>query len=323
MKFEKQLNFLENSTIYLHLKGDSEGCKIMKLNFSRSLSRFIFLVVLIFALHSCKEVGPQVDFGKGKKDGLLLDTTYSETPVVADAKNIVIEEFTGVQCLNCPTGHAILEDLKTQNPGRVIGVSLHSNFQDDSYPSTKQVLTSEEAQQIENYLVFPGYKPNGGVNRKYSDAATPTSLCVDYFNWQGYVNTELTATAPVNIILQKTYDVLSRELTIDVELHYTQNLTEKNKLSIFLLEDSIVTSQLKPNNSVDSNYVHENIFRTAVTEVLGDRITNTPTAGMVVKRIYKTKALNALWKPEHLKVAVFVHKYENSKEILQGKELKF
>jgi hypothetical protein len=283
----------------------------------------LFALVVLFALQACKEVGPTVDFGKGKKEGLLLDTTYSETPVVADLKNIVIEEFTGVQCLNCPTGHAILEDLKNQNSGRVIGVSLHSSFQDDAYASTKQVLTSEEAQQIENYLVFPGYKPNGGVNRKYSDAATPTSLCVDYFNWQGYVNTELTATAPVNIILQKTYNASSRELTLDLELHYTQNLSEKNKLSIFLLEDSIVTSQLKPNNSVDSNYVHENVFRTAITEVLGDRIANTPTAGMVVKRIYKTKSLNPIWKPEHMKAVVFVHKYENGKEILQGKELKF
>jgi hypothetical protein len=128
---------------------------------------------------------------------------------------------------------------------------------------------------------------------------------------------------PINTILQKTYSASSRELTLDVELHYTKNLSEKNKLSIFLLEDSIVTSQLKPNNSVDSNYVHENVFRTAITEVLGDRIANTPTAGMVVKRIYKTKSLNPIRKPEHMKAIVFVHKYENSKEILQGKELKF
>jgi len=283
---------------------------------------FCFLILsLFFSIHSCKAIGPEVDFGKNKKDGLLLDSTYTETPVIAELKNVVLEEFTGVQCLNCPTAHVFLENLKKQNPGRMVGVSLHSNFQDDSYPSTKQILTSDEAQKIENYLVFPGYKPNGAVNRKYNDVATPTSLCVDYFNWQGYVNTELASTTPVNIILQKTFNTATRELTLDVELHYTQALTEKNKLSIFLLEDSIVTAQLKPNNSVDSNYVHDNIYRTSITDFLGDKIISTPTAGMVVKRIYKTKPLNLLWKPAHLKVAVFVHNYEASKEILQGKEL--
>jgi len=77
-------------------------------------------------LHSCKEVGPDINL-HGNQNA-VSDTTYIESPVAtAETKNVVIEEFTGVRCPNCPQGHVVIANIKAANPGRVITVRLHPN----------------------------------------------------------------------------------------------------------------------------------------------------------------------------------------------------
>jgi hypothetical protein len=42
-----------------------------------------------------------------------------------EAKHVVIEEFTGVRCPNCPQGHQIISAIKAANPEKVVAVSFH------------------------------------------------------------------------------------------------------------------------------------------------------------------------------------------------------
>ncbi len=41
-------------------------------------------------------------------------------------RNAVLEEFTGVNCVNCPDGHLRANQLYAAFPGRVVLINIHS-----------------------------------------------------------------------------------------------------------------------------------------------------------------------------------------------------
>lgn len=280
---------------------------------------FFAIAVSTLLISSCKEVGTVVDLGKSKPLGLLLDTAYLEAVQAPETKMILIEEFTGVRCLNCPQGHAELRSLKQTYPGRLIGISLHSNIQSEVYAYSKEELKSAIAQKIEEYLLYPGYKPNGAIDRVNFSGAQ--SLCNDYLDWATLLPQRLSAATPVNISLTPTFNATSGELLIDVKAHYTQAQTEPNKLSLFLVEDSIVTAQLQPNNTVDTNYIHNEIVRESFSDTLGDKLNHDLKRGTTVQRVYKVNVSGKNYEYKHLKVLAFIHRYATTKEILQAKEV--
>jgi hypothetical protein len=284
------------------------------------------LIALALCINSCKEVGPQIDLTNGKHN-TLLDTTYVETtPQTPAAKNVLIEMFTGVSCINCPGAHVTLDNIIAANPGRVIGVALHSTVepaaQDAQLPDSREYLGSADAQTIITAFGDPGARPVGSVDRGLHNGTFGSPSVYDIAaNWRAYATTRLALASPVNIILAKTYTDNTKVLTIDVELHYTSAQSDSNKLTILLTQDSIVTAQLQSDNSDDSTYVHNGVLRTAVTNALGDKINTNLVAGTVVKKIFTYTLTDAHWKPENMHIVAFVHKYQNgSGEILQSAE---
>lgn len=283
------------------------------------------LLAIAALVNGCKEVGPSIDLTNGKHN-VLIDTSYVETPVqAAEPKNVLIELFTGVSCINCPAAHVTMDNVIAANPGRVIGVAMHSTAepasQDEPPPGTRQNLGSADAQTIVDHYGEPGARPVGSVDRVVHSATFLNSIFDIAGNFNGYTTTQLGKTTPVNLTLTSTYDGASRSGVIQAELHYTAAQTDSNKLTLYLIEDSIVTSQLQADNSNDTNYVHNDIIRMALTNALGDRINTNLVAGTVIKKAYSYN-LNALWRPEHMRFVAFVHRYTGSDEILQVKDVK-
>ncbi|MCW3124492.1 MAG: hypothetical protein JWO03_150 [Bacteroidetes bacterium] len=282
------------------------------------------LIALALCINSCKEIGPQIDLTNGKHN-TLLDTTYVESPAQApQPKTVLIEMFTGVSCINCPGAHVVMDNIITANPRRVIGVAMHSTAepasQDEQLIDSREPLGCPDAQTIITSFGDLGARPIGTVNRiSHTSAVGPVSVYDIAANWGGYTNTSLAVPSPVNIVLTKTYVDATHTLTVDVELHYTAAQTDSDKLTIFLTQDSIVTAQLQSDNSDDSTYVHNAVLRAAVTNALGDKVNANLGVGTVVKKIYTYTISNPLWKPEHMNIIAFVHKYQNgSSEVLQS-----
>lgn len=281
------------------------------------------IAVLALSISGCKEVGPTIDLTSGKNYNLLIDTSYIESPVqTPEVKNVLVEDFTGVQCINCPDAHDKLQ-AEINATGRVVGISMHSKFQDDDLTETKQKMTDSLADQLQTFLGFPGFKPNGAVDRVLQTTVFPNRICDDRNNWHASIARQLALSTPVNIALGRSYNASMRELTITVELHYTAAQPDSDKLTVYLTEDSIITAQLLADGvTVDTNYVHNYVFRGAVTNIFGDQLNYNLAAGTVIRKVYKTTITKALWKPEQMNIVAFVHRYKGRKDILQTKSIK-
>ncbi|MFN6226655.1 MAG: hypothetical protein ACK4ZC_08005, partial [Bacteroidota bacterium] len=71
----------------------------------------ILLGLLLMLAVSCREIGPAVDLGLNI---LRVDTVYTESPPAKQPITALIEEFTGVRCVNCPRAHRLIETLQGQ-----------------------------------------------------------------------------------------------------------------------------------------------------------------------------------------------------------------
>lgn len=287
-------------------------------NFQKMKSKFFhigFWFAVLVSVNSCKEIGPNIVLRpSGNSVG---DTTYVESPVATpETKNVYIEDFTGAHCINCPDGHLKIENLKTANPGRVVSISLHPyNSLANPYPGEPDFRTND-AQELYTYFNVL-YLPQGTVDRKLFSGET--SVALDRTKWTAKTNTQLSETTPVNMQLNETYDSVTRELLLTVELHYTQTVYEKNNLTVFLTESNITAMQAN-GSSVDSFYIHDNVFRKSVTNTKGDLLTDSLEAGRVIRKIYKV-TLNNTWVWRNVKAIAVVHESVNAKVAYQVKEI--
>lgn len=277
----------------------------------------LLAVALLLAVSGCREVGPDINLKNN--ENAIEDTTYVESPVqTAELHNVLIEEFTGVRCPNCPQGHVIIANIKAANPGRVNSLSLHPiNSLGAPYPFSVLDFRSQDAQDLFDYLGQIGLEPAAGINRKLFGGET--KILLDKSKWNAKVNDELSSTVPVNIVLESTYDSVLREVTIVTELHYIQASSEQHKLTVVLTESNLVTAQLD-GAVIDTFYTHKDIVRGFVTSKTGDLLTATIEPGRVIRKVFK-KSIDAAWKPEDMYVIAYVHEFANSKQVLQSKEV--
>jgi Outer membrane protein Omp28 len=280
-----------------------------------------FILTALVSIFSCKEVGPNINL-HGNPNA-VSDTTYIESPAQAPgAKNVVVEDFSGVECTNCPAGHAAIDTLQMQYPGRIVAVVYHPiNILGRPYPYSLQNLEDTGSTNLLAYLVDAGLEPEAAIDRETFSCGVGYTL-MQRTCWSGAVGEEIGLTPPVNIVLGSSYNPATRNALITVTLHYTQNVTQLNNLTVELTEDSIVTAQLN-GNFIDTFYVHNEVFRDFVTTAYspyGQTLDSTLVAGTVIRNVYSytiSAAHAAKWNPAHMNVVAFVQQPSN-KLIVQG-----
>ncbi|OJV54957.1 MAG: hypothetical protein BGO31_16605 [Bacteroidetes bacterium 43-16] len=257
-------------------------------------------------LYSCKEQPVGVDFGEGKKS----DTTYIASVEPVQDKNYYIEEFSGVQCVNCPQGAAKLESMSEvpANKGRLKIVTIHAGaLTSPNYTKgSKQDLSSAQGLQLMT-LIYSGdpSKPSASIDRMKLYTGT-NPLLGPYSQWDVALNTAKAThpKTPVNIHLSSTFDENLNAYNIKVKLAYTENVSEAQYLSIFLIEDSIVDYQIVP---LIPDYTFRHVYRQSITPINGVPILDTlPTK--VAGRVYET---NYTFKPDLSDNNEFRHKNWN------------
>lgn len=248
--------------------------------------------------------------------GAMAQETFVSTEV--SNKNVVLEEYTGINCGYCPDGHKRAAQLAAANPGRVFLINVHAgNYAANTY--TTQFGTS-----LANQTGLTGY-PSGTVNRHVFSGS---STALDRGQWASCANTIMNQTSPVNIAARGTLDWTTRELNITVQLYYTSASTATNKLNIAITQNNVIGSQsgssLNPDQIVGSQYRHMHMLRHLITGQWGEDITTS--VGQVIERTYTYTIPESLGSPnaiqaklEDLQFIAFVA--EGQQEILTGCEV--
>ncbi len=247
----------------------------------------------------------------------VTDTIVSTTP---SNKNVVLEEYTGVNCTWCPDGHKRANQLKASHPGRVCLINIHQgSFAANTY-------TTQFGNALANQTGLDGY-PAGTVNRHvFSGSVT----ALGRGEWASAANTILNQSSPVNIGAEATIDWSTRTLNVRVQLYYTAAQTvTSNALNVAIMQDNVLGPQVgkekNPDQVVGDQYMHMHMLRHLITGQWGETIDNLAVGNLVEKnyeyvipeQLGSPNAIDALL--EDLTVVAFV--CEGHQEVLTGIEV--
>jgi len=235
-------------------------------------------------------------------------------------KKALMEEFTGVRCVNCPQAKIEIENLQSEAlfGEDFIAVSYHAGFFSRPYNDSKNDYRTDQGDDILDFLDQPIGFPSGVVNRKQFSGED--DLQIEAFaTWGGFVGQELEAAAIMALDLETTYNASNRILNVSVGITPTQNISDALNLSILITENDIVDVQLTPDGKVD-DYAQTHVFRSMITNTFGNPINEAFIANQSISNIFSFTLPNE-WVAENCKVVAFVHHAEQSKEVLQAEEV--
>lgn len=206
-------------------------------------------------------------------------------------KNVLLEDFTGQRCSNCPTGTEVIEQLLEAYGERLIAVGIHGGPLGFKGTATVLGLATDLGDTYFNYWKLE-YQPVGLIDRHGA---------VNYTDWITAVRTEMAATSGIKMTLDAT--LKDGQIAINV----TEECLGSNysgKLQVWVLEDGITALQTMPDGKNNREYVHNHVLRTAVNGDWGQDFQAT-TGETKTQSLAQTA--EAEWNSANLSVVAFVY----------------
>lgn len=225
---------------------------------------------------------------------LFSSNSLAQLPVNTEIelRKVILEEFTGIYCSYCPVGHKIIKQLVDSNPGKVLPISIHTGGFAEPNSVLDPNYTTVFGDSI-GILCNVSSFPSGLINREFLPGLGSTSdpTVVSYTSWAFVLPQILDDTAYVNIALEATVDVTTRELELDVEMYFTGNAPGEVNLNIALLQNNVNGPQVNAYTGnpdlvqYDGSYLHNHMLRHLLTGQWGETIDSTD-AGTTISRHY-------------------------------------
>jgi hypothetical protein len=203
----------------------------------------------------------------------------------AENRNVILEEFTGVNCGFCPEGHVIAQQLKEDNPVDVFLVNIHSGG--FAAPGAGQPdFRTQWGQAIDNQSGLAGY-PAGTINRQNfpgQEQGGSGSTALGRGEWVSAAGDILADGSYLNMAVEASMDAPTNTMTIHVEAFYTGNSPEaSNFLNVAILQNNTLGPQSGGN--MGNNYNHQHRLIDMVNGQWGEEITTT-SQGTFIDRTY-------------------------------------
>lgn len=272
-----------------------------------------FLIILWLLIPACSEIPPEIN---PRMDGGQNPADTSGVEV--QERRVLIEEFTGIRCVNCPAGAAAIERLIEQHEGRVAAISVHAGFFARPYQATSRYdFRTSDGNSLQSYLGEPLGYPTAVINRRRFEGEADLQLGQSL--WPGYVQQELARPPQLYLDIEAAYEPASRSLDVTVRMSIAEDIPEENvRLSLALTEDGIADAQLTPEGE-KSDYLHNYVLRDMITPFDGTPLDTPLSAGENRSRRFTYQLLNE-WQPERCHIVAFVHLAGERKDVLQVAE---
>lgn len=220
----------------------------------------------------------------GKDDADKSDNTLTESKYIYPEnfkKQVLLEVFTGMGCINCPSGHAVV-DAATADADDVVLVEHHT------YSSGDNLSMEESMSYLWYFNSNTTYAPGAMCNRTPYDNALTTPVV--QANSAPHVNAILASArsnAPyASVELETNFDKTTKLLTATVTVNTLEEpLLADNRINLFITQSGISGDDFVQTGA-GGNYVHNHALRASLTGVWGEEITLVPGEKITKKYTY-------------------------------------
>ena len=190
-----------------------------------------------------------------------LNVTSGTVAPSSFTKKVLLEDFTGTWCSQCPPAGAAVTNAGNGN-SNIFGVGYHASSSSSQDPM--EIPETAYWSTYYNVTGFPTVYVNGPDTR---------------WNFPGMaqVNAELAEEATLGLALETA--IVGGKLNLEVNVGFKSTPDEEVRLMVYLAEDNVTTSTPQAGSSQGVNYVHRDVLREVYTDQLGDIIPSSNTGG--------------------------------------------
>ena len=250
---------------------------------------FYLLIFIVFGLFSCDKIENPIPPVFGDVDWSLYPgdsndylTLYNfdnpETNWSTNnntKKHILLEDYTGHKCTNCPAAAVIAKQLEDDTALNVIMVSVHAGAGGAFQETDSEFITDFTTEAGDVYVVdMPGMfaNPLGTINRNPTGANNTVWHASS--SWVNTVNSETSANLLANIQVQANHFPSTNGLFIHTETEFKDNLSGDYHLIIYLIRESVIAPQKMGDGSIDHHYHHHSILSDNINGTWGSLISS-------------------------------------------------
>ncbi len=247
--------------------------------------------------------------------------TQSAVATFPNSRNILLEEFTGHTCPNCPAAAQIVEGfIDSTFKGRVIPVAIHAlSLADPIGAPFNYNFETSSGNEYASYFGISG-DPSAMVNRKpYAGGSQSRPALLGSGSWGAAIQTFVNDTAAANIIISNSnYNPLIKQSAFSVSVNWLSNLKGTYSLCLEYTEDSIINAQIMGSGPFNLKYVFMHVLRGNLNGDWGQQIASNPSAYSVWSNNY-TCTLDSALVPKNCHLVAYV--FNNStNEVIQAQQ---
>lgn len=224
-------------------------------------------------------------------------------------KMVLIKDFTGARCVNCPAAAEYAHNLQHQlDEDHIFIMSVHAGFLAQPMGQFPNFLTDEGTEWYNNHDSNPLFTVDhvaltDGNSLKVEQIDTP-------------VVTALDEEQSFEIVIGRQFDPTSRQLQVNIQ---AVSLTDRDGhffITACLVEDNIVGWQIIPGGT-DKEYVFHNVFRGTLNGAYGESFEDHHVDSDDTFSFSYNTEINADYNADECYVVVYVYDRNQGDKILQ------
>ena len=246
-------------------------------------------------------------------------------------RKLLFEDFTGHECVNCPSAHKTIEDLQKVYGDRIIVIAEHVGFfaKPKAAPFDYDFRTNVGTDIATYFGALSAPLPKGMVNREKLNG----SYLIDKAGFGTAISLVLDSmpeTPDIYIQLIASYNNSDSTIGVDVKLTALKDLpTGKYNISVLVTESKIIQPQKNNDPNVGSvpeidDYEHNHVLRGAIYNTWGEEFTNGAiTNGQTFNKSYSNYKIGKDWNPDNIHIVAFAYYADvsNDKVVIQAEQV--
>ena len=272
-----------------------------------------FIATVIIAVSCDKIEGPYLQYD----DSVETTVDFPDLDMATVYKKVLVEEFTGHRCTNCPDGHQTLVSLSERYGDTLVAIGIHAGtfaIPTSSFPT--DFRTEEGNTLYEDFTINLIGTPSAVVNRTQHGGAYALNIPA----WQPAIDQELTLECVAAVQLINTFDLSTKKLIAHTKTTPLNGYSGDMQLALYVIEDGIIAPQKDGSETIE-DYVHNHVLRGSLNGVYGTILTSAEEDGSYLKS-YELDCSQKEWNLGNCSVVAILMDVTN-REVLQVEKCPF
>jgi len=251
------------------------------------------------------------------------DTLFFVDSVQVVQKQVLLEDYTGHKCVNCPEWAIFAHDLAEELDHKLVIIGIHAGFYATPDPSgdfTADLRTTSGEELYNDFLIFAN--PIGMIDRVEQNG----NLQIFPDNWENVIDQQLSLGSVASITIRNKYFPNLNTVIINIDATATSDLAGKYKMCVFITEDHVVSPQKNNNPEIGPtpdwlDYEHMSLLRDDINTTYGTYL--SANGELVTGEVYNKEFIYQLdesWVAENCNIVVYLYN-EEIWEVVQVAEL--